>query len=33
LWNYASPGDAPAAMFSYVFAQYNAVNLWAFYRQ
>ncbi len=29
----ASPGDASTAMFSYVFAQYNAVNLWAFYRR
>ena len=31
--NSASPGDPPTAMFSYVFAQYNAVNLWAFYRR
>jgi hypothetical protein len=31
--NSASPGDASTAVFSYVFAQYNAVNLWAFYRR
>jgi hypothetical protein len=29
---FASPGHASTAMFSYVFARYNAVNLWAFYR-
>lgn len=31
--NFASPGHASTAMFSYVFAHYNAVNLWAFYRR
>lgn len=31
--NLASPGDASAATFSYVFAQYNPVNLWAFDRR
>jgi hypothetical protein len=29
----AAPGGASTAMFSYVFARYNAVNLWAFYRR
>lgn len=28
-----SQGDAPTAMFSYLFARYNAVNLWAFHRR
>ena len=31
--NFASPGHASTAMFSYVFAQYDAVNTWAFYRR
>jgi hypothetical protein len=29
----APPRDASAAMFSYLFAQYNPVDLWAFYRR
>jgi hypothetical protein len=29
----ASPGGTSTATFSYVFAQYSAVNVWAFYRQ
>jgi hypothetical protein len=29
----ASPGDASTAMFSYIFPQYNAVDLWTFHRQ
>jgi hypothetical protein len=29
----ASPGGASTAMFSDAFAQYNAVNLWAFHRR
>jgi hypothetical protein len=32
-WGSASPGDASTAWFSYVFARYNAVDLWAFYRR
>jgi hypothetical protein len=31
--NFASPDGASAATFSYVFAQYNPVNLWAFDRR
>ncbi len=31
--HFAKPGDAATAMFSYVFARYNAVNIWAFYRR
>jgi hypothetical protein len=31
--NSASPGDASTAMFSYLFAQYDPVSLWAFYRR
>jgi hypothetical protein len=29
----ASPRDASTAIFSYLFAQYNPVNLWTFYRR
>ena len=32
-WGSASPGDASTAWFSYVFARYNAVDVWAFYRR
>jgi hypothetical protein len=31
--NYASPGHASTAMFTYVFAWCDAVNIWAFYRR
>jgi hypothetical protein len=31
--HFAKPGNASTAMFSYVFARYNAVNIWAFYRR
>jgi hypothetical protein len=31
--NWPSRGDGSTVMFSYVFARYNAVNLWAFYRR
>jgi hypothetical protein len=31
--HFAKPGGTSAAMFSYVFARYNAGNIWAFYRQ
>jgi hypothetical protein len=31
--HFAKPGHASAAMFSYVFARYSAVNIWAFYRR
>jgi hypothetical protein len=31
--NSDSPGDPSTATFSYVFAQYNAVDIWAFYRR
>lgn len=31
--NFAAPGHASSAMFSYVFVRYNAVNLWVFCRR